>query len=332
LRKTFASRRWKFATYVLIDRAEMTKYPLTVAALYRFASFADPAVLRQPLLDLCKAQGIKGTILLATEGVNGTIAGGESAIAMIIAHIRTLPGCADLDVKYSHAVEMPFYRMKVMVKKEIVTLGLPGIDPVNRAGTYVAPDDWNALIAADDTVVIDTRNDYEVGIGTFKGAINPKTESFGDFPAWFRDHRSEFEGKKVAMFCTGGIRCEKSTAFLRSEGVDDVYHLQGGILRYLETVPEPESLWEGECFVFDQRVSVGHGLSLGSYDRCHACRDPLSAADKESPLFTEGLSCPNCHDKRDDAQRARYAERQKQIALAKRRGQKHVGIDPRGLG
>ncbi|MEQ1549104.1 MAG: rhodanese-related sulfurtransferase [Chakrabartia sp.] len=310
----------------------MINHPLTVAALYRFASFADPAALRAPMLELCKAQGIKGTILLATEGVNGTIAGGESAIASIVAHIRTLPGCADLDVKYSHATEMPFYRMKVMVKKEIVTLGLHGIDPVNRAGTYVTPDDWNALITASDTVVIDTRNDYEVGIGTFKGAINPKTESFGDFPAWFRDHRAEFEGKKVAMFCTGGIRCEKSTAFLRNEGIDAVYHLQGGILRYLEEVPAPESLWEGECFVFDQRVSVGHGLTLGSYDRCHACRDPLSAADKASPFFTEGLSCPNCHDKRDDAQRARYAERQKQIALAKRRGQKHVGSDPRGNG
>ncbi len=310
----------------------MTDHPLTVAALYRFASFADPAALRAPLLDLCKAQGTKGTILLATEGVNGTIAGTENAIASIVAHIRTLPGCTDLDVKYSHAAEMPFYRMKVMVKKEIVTLGLPDIDPVNRAGTYVTPEDWNALIAAPDTVVIDTRNDYEVGIGTFKGAINPHTESFGDFPAWFRDHRAEFEGKKVAMFCTGGIRCEKSTAFLRAEGIDDVYHLQGGILRYLEEVPEPESLWEGECFVFDQRVSVGHSLTLGSYDRCHACRDPLSAADKASPLFTEGLSCPNCHDKRDDAQRARYAERQKQIALAKRRGQKHVGSDPRGEG
>ena len=310
----------------------MTDHPLIVAALYRFASFADPAALRAPMLELCKAQGIKGTILLATEGVNGTIAGGDSAIASIVAHIRTLSGCADLDVKYSHATEMPFYRMKVMVKKEIVTLGLPDIDPVNHAGTYVAPEDWNALIAAPDTVVIDTRNDYEVGIGTFKGAINPHTESFGDFPAWFRDHHAEFEGKKVAMFCTGGIRCEKSTAFLRNEGIDDVYHLQGGILRYLEEVPEPESLWEGECFVFDQRVSVGHGLTLGSYDRCHACRDPLSAADKASPLFTEGLSCPNCHDKRDDGQRARYAERQKQIALAKRRGQKHVGSDPRGEG
>ncbi len=310
----------------------MTPAPFTIAALYRFAPFPDPAVLRQPLLDLCKAQGVKGTILLATEGVNGTIAGSDGAIAAIITHIRTLPGCADLDVKYSHATEMPFYRMKVILKKEIVTLGLPGIDPVNSAGTYVAPEDWNALIADPDTIVIDTRNDYEVGIGTFKGAINPQTESFGDFPTWFKDHRVEFEGKKIAMFCTGGIRCEKSTAFLRAEGIDDVYHLQGGILRYLESVPEPESLWQGECFVFDQRVSVGHGLSLGTYGRCHACRIPLSVDDMASPQYIEGQSCPHCHAARDDAQRARYAERQKQVTLAKKRGRGHVGVDPRDEG
>jgi UPF0176 protein len=307
---------------------------ITVAALYRFASFPDPSGLRPALFDACKSHGIKGTILLATEGVNGTIAGSAEGIAAIIAHVRTLPGCADLDVKYSYAGEMPFYRMKVLIKKEIVTLGQPGVDPVRQAGTYVAPTDWNALISDPETVVIDTRNDYEVGIGTFKGAVDPKTETFRDFPAWFREHREELtEGKKkVAMFCTGGIRCEKSTAFLRSEGIEEVYHLEGGILRYLETVPTEESLWQGECFVFDQRVSVGHGLALGTHGRCHACRDPLSPDDMASPLYIEGVSCPHCHDRFDAARRARFAERQKQVELAEKRGKGHIGVDPRGDG
>jgi UPF0176 protein len=305
---------------------------IAVAALYRFASFADPVALRPALLDACKTHAIKGTILLANEGVNGTIAGSAEGIAAIIAHIRTLPGCADLDVKYSHAAEMPFYRMKVMVKKEIVTLGQAGVDPVNQAGTYVAPQNWNALISDPDTVVIDTRNGYEVGIGTFKGAVDPKTETFRDFPAWFREHREELtEGKKrVAMFCTGGIRCEKSTAFLRAEGIAEVYHLKGGILRYLETVPPEKSLWQGECFVFDQRVSVGHGPALGTHGRCHACRDPLSPDDMASPLYVEGVTCPHCHAARDDEQRKRYAERQKQIELARVRGTRHVGDTPEG--
>ena len=304
---------------------------ITVAALYRFASFSDPAALRSALLDSCKANGIKGTILLATEGVNGTIAGSSEGVAAIIAHIRALPGCANLDVKYSHAAEMPFFRMKVMVKKEIVTLGLPGINPNVQAGDYVAPADWNALIADPDTLVIDTRNDYEVGIGSFKGAIDPKTETFRDFPAWFREHRDALTvgKKKVAMFCTGGIRCEKSTAFLRGEGIDEVYHLEGGILRYLETVPPEESLWEGECFVFDQRVSVGHGLALGTHGRCHACRDPLSPDDMASPLYVEGVSCPHCHSRFDADRRARFAERQKQVELAQKRGKPHIGVDPR---
>ncbi len=304
---------------------------ICVAALYRFASFADAAALRAPLLNLCRVQAIKGTILLSTEGVNGTIAGSPAAIDAVIAHLRALPGCADLDVKYSHAAEMPFYRMKVMVKNEIVTLGQPGVDPVGQSGTYVAPQDWNALISDPDTVVIDTRNDYEVGVGTFQGAINPKTTSFRGFPDWFRENRDALtQGKtKVAMFCTGGIRCEKSTAFLRSEGIDEVYHLEGGILRYLESVPREDSLWHGECFVFDQRVSVGHGLELGSYGRCHACRDPLSSDDMQSPLYIEGISCPHCHGTRDEARRARYAERQKQTELARKRGKGHVGVDPR---
>ncbi|APZ97098.1 hypothetical protein BWQ93_00255 [Sphingopyxis sp. QXT-31] len=232
----------------------------TVAALYRFAPFEDPAALRQPLLDLCAAQSVRGTLLLAREGINGTVAGPAEGIAAVIAHIRALPDCAELDVKYSTAAVMPFQRLKVRLKKEIVTMKVPGIDPSRDVGRYVDPADWNTVIADADTVVIDTRNGFEVGYGSFDGAIDPQTKSFGDFPGWWRDHKDEFAGKRIAMFCTGGIRCEKSTAFLRSEGVDDVVHLKGGILAYLEAVPETESRWHGSCFVFDERVSVGHGL------------------------------------------------------------------------
>ena len=232
----------------------------TVAALYRFAPFDDPAALRQPLLGLCAAQGVKGTLLLAREGVNGTIAGDADGIAAVVAHIRALPGCADLDVKYSAAAAMPFGRLKVRLKKEIVTMKVPGIDPARDAGAYVSPADWNALIDDPGTVLIDTRNDFEVGYGSFDGALNPRTARFGDFPGWWRANAGRFAGKRVAMFCTGGIRCEKSTAFLRGAGVADVVHLKGGILAYLEQVPESESRWHGSCFVFDERVSVGHGL------------------------------------------------------------------------
>lgn len=233
---------------------------LTVAALYRFAPFDDPAALRQPLLDLCVAHGVKGTLLLAREGINGTIAGSADAIAVVIAHIGALPGCADLDVKTSTAAAMPFGRMKVRLKREIVTMKVPGIDPARNAAPYIDPADWNALVDDPGTVVIDTRNDFEVGYGSFAGALNPATQSFGEFPDWWRAHRDAFAGKRIAMFCTGGIRCEKSTAFLRAEGVEDVVHLKGGILAYLEQVPEGDSRWHGSCFVFDERVSVGHGL------------------------------------------------------------------------
>jgi UPF0176 protein len=304
---------------------------ICVAALYKFTSLKNPHALREPLKSVCDHNNIKGTLLLAGEGINGTVAGSEAGIGALLDHIRGLQGCSDCEVKISHAETMPFYRMKVMVKKEIVTLGQPQVDPVNNAGTYVEPEDWNALIADPDTVIIDTRNDYEVSIGTFKNAIDPKTETFRAFPEWFRENRETLiEGKKkVAMFCTGGIRCEKSTAFLRSEGIDEVYHLKGGILKYLETVPEKESLWEGECFVFDQRVSVKHGLELGSYDRCHACRDPLSDKDKASPLFVEGVSCHNCYHNRTETQRQGYAERKKQVSLSAKQGKGHVGVDPR---
>ena len=309
-------------------------HPIKVAALYRFVAFDAPEELQPRIQAQCAAGGIKGTILLAQEGINGTVAGKPAAIDTLISFLRDIPGCADLDVKYSHAAEMPFYRMKVRLKKEIVTLGVEGIDPKREVGTYVQPEDWNALISDPDTVLIDTRNDYEVAIGTFEGAVDPRTKSFSEFPDWFRTHRAELAaGKtKFAMFCTGGIRCEKSTAFLKAEGIDEVYHLEGGILRYLENIPEAQSKWHGECFVFDERVSVKHGLELGELELCHACRRPISQADKTSALFTEGVSCPACYSERTDDDRARFAERQRQIALAKKRGKQHIGVNPRDDG
>lgn len=311
----------------------MTETPsITVAALYQFTPFDDPAAIREPLLALCEEVGIKGTLLLAKEGINGTIAGGENAIQQVLEHIRALPGCASLDVKFSHASEMPFHRMKVRMKREIVTMGEPDIDPRASVGRYVDPHDWNALISDPDTVVIDTRNDYEVAVGTFKGAVDPHTTSFREFPAWFREHRDELlDGKKkVAMFCTGGIRCEKSTSFLRKEGIEEVYHLKGGVLRYLEEMPKEDSTWDGECFVFDERVTVRHGLEQGDYGLCRACRRPVDAEDMASEDFVEGVSCPYCIEERTDEQRARYAERQRQEELARKRGEHHVGGDQDG--
>ncbi|MFM7350241.1 MAG: rhodanese-related sulfurtransferase [Erythrobacter sp.] len=251
--------------------------PVAVAAIYQFTRFDDPEAVKEPLIAVCAGAGVKGTLLLAREGINGTIAGAPERLEAVLAHIRALPGCGDLDVKLSTAAEMPFGRLKVRVKREIVTMGEPDIDPTLRAGTYVDPHDWNALIADPDTLVIDTRNDYEVAIGTFAGATNPGTPSFRDFPAWFRAHREALlAGKKrVAMFCTGGIRCEKSTALLRAEGVEEVHHLRGGILKYLEEVPPQESLWRGECFVFDERVSLGHGLGPGTHRICQPCGRPV---------------------------------------------------------
>lgn len=309
----------------------MTKasLPICVAALYRFSPFTDCEKIRGPLAQLCCAQGVKGTLLIASEGINGTIAGSDAAIDQVLAHIRQLPGCADLDVKLSRAETLPFHRMKVRLKREIVTMGEPDIDPLTDVGHYVEPEDWNALIDRPDTIVIDTRNDYEVAAGTFTGAINPQTKTFRDFPAWFRAERERLLGDgpppKIAMFCTGGIRCEKSTAFLKAEGLDEVYHLKGGILRYLESVPVEDSRWNGECFVFDQRVTVKHGLELGSHELCHACRRPVSEADRASPLYVSGVSCAACHDERSDAQRAGYAERHRQEHLAAARGEAHIG-------
>ncbi|WP_324805783.1 rhodanese-related sulfurtransferase [Sphingomonas sp. LY29] len=305
--------------------------PLSVAALYCFARFADCGAIREPLDRLCREQGVRGTLLLASEGINGTIAGPSAGIAIVVDHIRALPGCADLEVKYSTAETMPFYRLKIRIKREIVTMGQPDIDPSANAGTYVEPEDWNDLISDPDTIVIDTRNDYEVAVGSFAGAIDPKTASFRDFPSWFRDTRDELIGNgkqpRVAMFCTGGIRCEKSTAFLRQEGLEDVRHLKGGILKYLERVPEQESLWRGECFVFDERVAVGHGLQPGTYELCRACRRPLSAQDRSSPHYEEGASCGACHGERTDEQRQSYRERHRQQVLAEKQGRLHVGAE-----
>ena len=311
------------------DRLKEIPTPIVVAALYKFASLEDCGNLRGPLAKLCAEQGIRGTVLLAPEGINGTIAGPVDGIAKVLKHVRALPGCADVDVKFSGASEMPFHRMKVRLKREIVTMGESCVSAGHSAGRYVDPEDWNALISDPGTVLIDTRNDYEVAIGTFAGAINPQTASFRDFPDWFRRERERLlakrAGAKVAMFCTGGIRCEKSTAFLAHEGVDEVYHLKGGILKYLETVPEEQSLWRGECFVFDRRVAVGHGLAEGSYTLCYACRRPVSADDLQSLLYEAGASCPACHAERGEEQRSAYRERHRQEALAGARGQAHVG-------
>ncbi|WP_419815781.1 rhodanese-related sulfurtransferase [Glacieibacterium sp.] len=304
--------------------------PITVAALYCFTRFEDCAALAGPLAEACAKAGIKGTLLLAPEGINGTIAGPAAGIEAMLGVIRALPGCARLEAKISHAEAMPFHRMKVRIKREIVTMGEPDIDPLDN-GDYVEPGDWNALIAAPGTIVVDTRNDYEVAIGSFAGAIDPGTRTFRDFPAWFRANRETFgDSPRVAMFCTGGIRCEKATAFLKAEGVADVHHLRGGILKYLETVPPEESLWQGECFVFDERVAVGHDLQRGSFELCRACRMPVSEADRASPLYVEGESCPACHATRDDEQRAGYAERHRQAQLAEARGEVHIGaVRPR---
>lgn len=299
---------------------------IVVAALYQFTSLPDFAQYQKPLQAACDANDIMGTILLASEGINGTIAGSGIGIDTVLDHIRTnIPNCSALDYKKSFAAERPFYRMKVRLKREIVTMGVAGVDPNVIVGDYVDPADWNRLITDPDVVVIDTRNDYEVAIGTFKGAIDPRTKSFREFPEWVRANADKVQGKKIAMFCTGGIRCEKASSFMKNEGFETVYHLKGGILKYLESIPPEDSLWQGECFVFDQRTSVGHGLVVGDYDLCHACRHAITAEDKQSPLYIAGIACPNCHASQTPHQKQRFTERQKQIELARRRGEGHIG-------
>ncbi|MTE00635.1 rhodanese-related sulfurtransferase [Paracoccus sp. YIM 132242] len=287
---------------------------LTVAALYHFARLDDPAALKAPLARIACANGVRGTLLLAAEGINGTIAGTRAGVDAVLAHIRALPGCMGLEWKESTAETMPFGKMKVRLKREIVTMGQPDVDPTASVGHYVDPAQWNALITAPDVAVIDTRNDYEVAIGTFAGAVDPGTRSFRDFPAWWQANAHRFAGKRVAMFCTGGIRCEKSTNWLLSQGVRNVFHLKGGILKYLEEVPQADSLWQGECFVFDGRVSLTHGLRQGRHGLCHACRRPLAPEDRERPEFEDGVCCHRCTGEYDEADRARFRERQRQAA------------------
>ncbi len=305
----------------------MSKY--LTAALYKFVSLPNYQTLQAPILDACKSNHIKGTLLLAEEGINGTIAGLPDDIHRVLDFLRTDPlfanKFADLEHKESFANEHPFYRMKVKLKKEIVTLGVPGVSPTNKVGTYVKPEDWNALISDPDVVLIDTRNDYEVDIGTFKGAIDPKTTTFREFPQYVAKHFDNTKHKKVAMFCTGGIRCEKASSYMMDQGFEEVFHLQGGILKYLETVPEAQSLWQGECFVFDQRVAVKHNLEVGEFDQCYACRHPLSPAEMHSEQYVAGGSCPYCFDKISAEKRASLMERQKQVALAQQRGETHIG-------
>ena len=298
-----------------------------VAALYRFVRLEDFENLRAPLLAFCEARGIRGTLLLAEEGINGTIAGTEQAISEVLAYLRSDNRLADLDCKFSYNTDRPFLRMKVKLKKESVTMGRPDIDPNQCVGRYASPEQWNALVDDPECLVIDTRNDYEVEIGTFQGAINPNTTSFREFPEWVEENLDPSKHKKVAMFCTGGIRCEKSTSLLVSMGFEDVWHLQGGILNYLEKTPVEQTRWDGECFVFDSRVSVDHHLKKGSYDQCYACRFPIDDAQKASDLYVPGVSCPRCHDAHSDEQKQRFTERQKQISLAKARGEAHIGAD-----
>lgn len=298
---------------------------VVVCALYHFVRLPDYEKLQAPLSQLMREQGVKGTLLLAEEGINGTIAGSREGIDAVLAWLKQDPRLSALDHKESYDDEIPFYRSKVKLKKEIVTMGVEGIDPNRKVGTHVEPADWNALISQPDVLLIDTRNQYEVEIGTFKGAVNPHTASFREFPDYVKQHLDAAKHRKIAMFCTGGIRCEKSTAYLKEQGFDEVYHLKGGILNYLEKVPAEESLWQGECFVFDNRVAVNHNLQKGDYDQCHACRLPITETDKTSDLYEKGVSCPRCHGTRSPEELEHFRERQKQIDLALARGERHLG-------
>ena len=294
-------------------------------ALYKFVSLPEFEILQAPLQKVMSENNVFGTLLLASEGINGTISGLPSDVGEVMSWLQQQPQLDSIDQKHSYHSEIPFYRTKVKLKKEIVTMGVEGIDPKQVVGTYVKPKDWNALISDPDVTVVDTRNDYEVEIGTFKNAIDPETKTFRDFPDWAKENLDPDKHKKVAMFCTGGIRCEKSTAYMKEQGFDEVYHLEGGILKYLEEVPKDQTLWQGECFVFDNRVAVDHDLKRGSYDQCHACRMPITELEKESEFYQPGLACHHCHDVVEDDRKARFAERQKQVELAKKRGEEHIG-------
>ncbi|EAR09471.1 rhodanese-related sulfurtransferase [Reinekea blandensis] len=301
--------------------------PIVVSALYHFVRLESPETLKEPLLTFLKDHNIRGTLILAVEGINGTVSGSRDAIDQLYRWFDEHPPLNAVKAKESYHDEQPFYRTKVKLKKEIVTMGVEGIDPNRVVGTYVKPKDWNALISDPDVVLIDTRNDYEYDVGTFENAVNPNTDSFREFPEYVAEHLDPTKHKKVAMFCTGGIRCEKSTAYLKEQGFDEVYHLEGGILKYLEEVPAEESKWQGECFVFDYRVTVGHQLKVGEYELCHACRKPLSPADRQHQHFQAGLSCHHCYDQLSEKQKQRFAERQKQVDIARERGMAHLGAD-----
>lgn len=285
-----------------------------VATFYKFVHLPDFAEKQQPLLSFCQTQGIKGTILLAAEGINGTIAGSsQESIDATISFLCLDPRLADLEYKLSYADSPPFERMKVRLKREIVTLGLPEVDPNEQVGTYVSPQEWNELISDPEVTIIDTRNDYEVNIGTFKGAQNPQTNSFNQFPDYIKQNLDPAKHKKVALFCTGGIRCEKASSLMLSQGFAEVYHLKGGILKYLEQVPANQSLWQGECFVFDERVAVQHGLEPGTYELCRSCGYPISQEDKTSSKYEVGISCPYCYDRLTAEKRMRQQAKVQQF-------------------
>ncbi|MCL1077354.1 rhodanese-related sulfurtransferase [Parashewanella spongiae] len=304
---------------------------ICVCALYKFVDLPNFEDIQKPLLSKMTELYIKGTLLLASEGINGTVAGTQKSVRVLLDWFEQQKGLESIVTKFSYENEIPFYRTKVKLKKEIVTMGVDGVDPKKVVGTYVKPSEWNALISDPDVTVIDTRNQYEIEIGTFKHAVNPKTETFREFPQYAKDNLDPKQNKKVAMFCTGGIRCEKSTAYMKEQGFDEVYHLEGGILKYLEEVKQEESLWEGECFVFDNRVAVNHNLEKGQYQQCNACRLPITDADMESADYVKGVSCPKCIDKISDAQKQRFSERERQVQLAKERNEAHIGSDVKGV-
>lgn len=317
-----------FALGIKLQRAvEVDMSQVVVCALYKFVSLPHFESIQKPLLAVMEESCIKGTLLLASEGINGTVAGNQAAIDSLLVWLKQQPGLDNIVHKFSFDEQMPFYRTKVKLKKEIVTMGVEGIDPLKVVGTYVKPKDWNKLISDPDLLLVDTRNEYEIQIGTFKNAVDPKTDTFREFPAYVKDNLDPAKHKKVAMFCTGGIRCEKSTAYLKEQGFDEVYHLEGGVLKYLEEVKQEESLWEGECFVFDNRVAVNHSLEKGQYDQCNACRMPITETEKASEAYVQGVSCPHCIDSTSDKQRRRFEERERQMLLAAKRGEAHIGSD-----
>ena len=293
--------------------------PLVVAALYRFTRLEDYRELREPLLSECLAAGLRGTFLLAGEGINGAVAGSREALDRVLAYLRRDPRLQDLKHRETRATEPPFQRMKVKLKKEIVTMGVAGIDPAAEPGSHVEPADWNELVKADDVLLLDTRNNYEISIGSFRGALRPATTNFREFPEFVRRQLDPAKHRRIAMFCTGGIRCEKAAAFMLGQGFEEVLKLRGGILNYLAQIPPEQSAWEGECFVFDDRVALNHRLDKGRYDQCHGCRHPITAQDRQSPLYRQGVCCPACHGHLTDVKKARFAERRKQLTLARLR-------------